>query len=184
VLQAKGVPVTVAERGQRLVLGRGALVEVLHPGPEPMRGTGSDDNNNSVVLRLRWGRACFLLTGDIEEKAERLLASSYADLSCAVLKVAHHGSKTSTTQTFLEAVRRHVVEGLPYRKAARVRTIEAIGGDPSFAAALYLLHQSVLEGQHHVLGQARCPLLFHHQPALRRSLQGGDVGFAGRQIAE
>jgi len=105
VLQVKGVPVTTAERGQRMVLGRGALLEVLHPGPEPMTGTGSDDNNNSVVLRLRWGRTCFLLTGDIEEEAERLLTSTFPDLSCAVLKVGHHGSKTSTTQPFLEAVR-------------------------------------------------------------------------------
>ena len=95
VLQVKGVPVTTAERGQRMVLGRGALLEVLHPGPEPMTGTGSDDNNNSVVLRLRWGRTCFLLTGDIEEEAERLLTSTFPDLSCAVLKVGHHGSKTN-----------------------------------------------------------------------------------------
>jgi competence protein ComEC len=61
-------------------------------------------NNNSLVLRLEWGEASFLLTGDIEAEAEHLLVSSGQPVSASVLKVAHHGSGGSSTPAFLAAV--------------------------------------------------------------------------------
>src|SRR5205085_2005544 len=63
----------------------------------------SDFNNNSVVLRLRCGQFTALLTGDIESEAEARLMPRFgpADL----LKVAHHGSRFSTSQEFVERVR-------------------------------------------------------------------------------
>jgi competence protein ComEC len=69
-----------------------------------MAGTDSDSNNNSVVLRLTWGDAEFLLTGDIGAEAERLLLNSAQDLSADLLKVAHHGSGGSSSGEFLSAV--------------------------------------------------------------------------------
>jgi competence protein ComEC len=77
----------------------GAEIEVLAPpadytpGPVPK-------NNDSLVLRLRFGQHAFLLAGDIERQVERTLEAARAD----VLKVAHHGSKTSTTEEFLDGV--------------------------------------------------------------------------------
>lgn len=62
-------------------------------------------NNNSIVVRVTYGNDSFLFTGDIERAAEIDLVNSGYDLKSNVLKVAHHGSATSTTQKFLNAVK-------------------------------------------------------------------------------
>lgn len=66
-------------------------------------------NNNSLVLRLADGRDHFLLTGDIEKQAEEQLVAEQAQepLAADFLKVPHHGSKTSSTEAFLQAVEPH-----------------------------------------------------------------------------
>ncbi|HEY0006389.1 MAG TPA: hypothetical protein VGB17_16525, partial [Pyrinomonadaceae bacterium] len=74
--------------------------DVLWPRP------GANDNapsrnNDSVVLLVRLDQRKFLLTGDIEKETEAALAPQ--DISCDVVKVAHHGSKTSSTQPFILA---------------------------------------------------------------------------------
>ena len=74
-------------------------VSVLWP---PAEGGGSD-NNNSVVLRIEFGERIILLTGDIEKAAERSLSQQY--LKADVVKVPHHGSKTSSTETFVLATK-------------------------------------------------------------------------------
>lgn len=104
LVEAKRIPYVLARRGMRIDLGAGAVVSVLHPDPPLIVGTGSDINLNSVVLRLSYGRTCALLTGDIEALIEYRLLDSGDDLRCAVLKVAHHGSGTSSRAEFLEAV--------------------------------------------------------------------------------
>lgn len=66
--------------------------------------TGSDTNNNSLVLKLTYGGTTFLLAGDAEKEEETTLLESGADLSADVLKVGHHGSSGGTTKKFLAAV--------------------------------------------------------------------------------
>ena len=61
-------------------------------------------NNNSLVLKVTYGETTLLLMGDAEAEAERLLLEQPELLSADVLKVGHHGSKTSTTDPFLKAV--------------------------------------------------------------------------------
>ncbi|MBE6618218.1 MAG: MBL fold metallo-hydrolase [Ruminococcaceae bacterium] len=63
--------------------------------------TGSDSNNSSIVTMLEYGSYKFLFTGDAGEEVENKLVSSGANLSCDVLKVGHHGSKYSSTASFL-----------------------------------------------------------------------------------
>lgn len=89
-----------ATPGQRWHLGNGALLEVLAPSGEPFEGL----NDNGVVLRLRYGQFCALLTGDIEEEAEARLARNGALGPCQVLKVAHHGSNSSSIPVLLDAL--------------------------------------------------------------------------------
>ena len=93
------LPYREAAPGQTIDLGDGAGLLVLSA---PARA--GDPNEASVVLKLTMGRASFLLTGDIGETREAALVRSRADLRAVVYKVPHHGSRTSTSPEFLEAV--------------------------------------------------------------------------------
>ena len=103
---------TLTERGiERHVLCRGAgvprpeiggvRIQVLHP---PCGRTGLDTNNSSLVLLLSHGEVDVLLTGDVEATAEAMLLSTQGTLDSEILKVPHHGSGTSSSPRFLEAV--------------------------------------------------------------------------------
>jgi len=101
-MEDAGVPRYVAARGQTIDLGSGARIEVI--GPDGALGPGADPNDASTVLRVAMGEVSFLLTGDIEADGEAALVRSGAELRATVLKVAHHGSSTSTTAAFLSRV--------------------------------------------------------------------------------
>ena len=77
-------------------------LQVLNPVQDSLF---NDFNNDSVVLRLTYGNVSFLLTGDIESRAEERLVNSGLELRSTVLKVSHHGSNSSTAPRFLDAVR-------------------------------------------------------------------------------
>lgn len=78
-------------------------IQILWPKVEPI---GENIlNNNSIVAKLNYKSFSMLFTGDIEEVAERQILKEYSDtLKSTVLKVAHHGSKTSSTDEFIESV--------------------------------------------------------------------------------
>jgi competence protein ComEC len=80
----------------------GVEVQVLWP-PRGDKNSSSG-NNDSIVLHLKYGRVAFLLAGDIEQPAETSLCGSDSDLRADLLKVPHHGSKTSSTYPFLDKV--------------------------------------------------------------------------------
>ncbi len=92
--------------GRPLALG-GAVVRVLAPCPgiEPM----SSANDNSYVLRLEYGATSAMLMGDAEAQEEaRILRAAGTELRADFLKVGHHGSRTSSSAAWLEAVRPRV----------------------------------------------------------------------------
>ncbi|HEU4391651.1 MAG TPA: ComEC/Rec2 family competence protein [Blastocatellia bacterium] len=101
-----GVPARSVKTGDRFFIDD-VEVEVLWPDAAIQR-FGRSGNNESVVLRLTYGAVAILLAGDIEAPAEARLINSGVDLRADVLKVAHHGSKTSSTEPFLERVRPRV----------------------------------------------------------------------------
>jgi len=104
VIEERAIACTVAGAGQRVELAEDVYLEVLNPGADLLRGTASDANNNSVVVRLVCGDFSLLLTGDIFEEAEQCLLDSRSMLSSVALKVPHHGSATSSCAEFLTEV--------------------------------------------------------------------------------
>ena len=87
---AAGVPVQRASLGEQRAVG-GLRWSVVAPG-RAFRGTSSDPNNSSLVLRLTVGPTSVLLTGDVEPEAQRDLLARGVDVRADVLKVPHHGS--------------------------------------------------------------------------------------------
>ncbi len=96
----KGLTITPAEPGDELLSSGGAVLTVLAPNGEDY----GDLNNYSVVLRLTYGEDSFLFTGDAEEESEEEMLSLDWPLTATVLKCGHHGSETSTSPAFLDAV--------------------------------------------------------------------------------
>ena len=106
VIRQRGIAWRRAVRGESFDLGSQAHVKILAPELPLITGTSSDINNNSVVLRVEFGRTAMLFTGDAQAEAEaRLLAHGSAELRADILKVGHHGSAYSSTPEFLAAVR-------------------------------------------------------------------------------
>lgn len=114
----EGAEIIVGEHGMRFNLSDYAFFEILHPNfnssGSPLRPFGASEwqadpvrlkqNELSLVVRFVYGDDSFLFTGDIERQGEYAIISSGANIISDVLKVAHHGSKTSSSELFLESV--------------------------------------------------------------------------------
>jgi len=92
------------ERGMQIDLGRGAVFTVLWPDGKPPEGTES--NSASIVGRLSYKKAAVMLTGDAPQSVEKVIVGENAPsvLQSDILKLGHHGSKTSSSEVWLEAV--------------------------------------------------------------------------------
>ena len=103
-LEKHHVPLYQAESGRQIELGGGAVLTLLGP-PQPFIEKATDSvNANSVVSRLEMGKTSMLFAGDAEAQAENRLLASHVTLRSTVLKVGHHGSRTSSTKAFLQTV--------------------------------------------------------------------------------
>jgi len=101
-LKEKQVPVIFLKRGDRVSLGSEFFFDVVWP-PEVGDEIFSS-NNNSLVFKLNYKDDSILFTGDLEASGERVLQHLKGELFSDVLKVGHHGSKSSSTEEFLERV--------------------------------------------------------------------------------
>lgn len=105
--------IITAEAGQKIKVGD-LKIDILNPQENLFgRDTGSSSNNTSVVAKVIYGKNSFLFVGDIDTKSEVDLVKDFSGdvghppiltLKSDVLKVAHHGSKYSSSDIFLQAV--------------------------------------------------------------------------------
>jgi beta-lactamase superfamily II metal-dependent hydrolase len=100
-LAAEGLTTTFLTRGERRASGQ-LVWDVLGPGPLRTTPVDANDNNNSLVLLLSFGNTHYLFMGDVESGGETALFSSALPIGPLVLKVAHHGSATSTSSALLD----------------------------------------------------------------------------------
>lgn len=105
IMNEERTPVLIADPHKDLNLGGGLTLDLLWPPPEYAGvQTKKNLNDTSVVAMLRFGQDSMLLTGDMEGIEEDELLASGEDIHANILKVGHHGSRTSTSTGLLLAV--------------------------------------------------------------------------------
>lgn len=101
IAKQKKVNLIYVKAGDVITLN-GVKIKILHPQEKLI--AENSINNNSIVFKLEYKSFSILFTGDIENIAEEVILSKNINLKADILKVAHHGSKTSSSQRFIEAV--------------------------------------------------------------------------------
>lgn len=101
VIHDKNMKITYPVVGEQYALGE-AKFTIIAPNSNSY---GGNANDYSVAILLEYGKNRFLFTGDAEEASETEMLSNGIELSADVYKVAHHGSRSASTQEFLNAVR-------------------------------------------------------------------------------
>jgi competence protein ComEC len=93
----------IAQAGEKIFLGD-IKINILHPFEDLDGQKVKDVNDSSVVVKIIYGRISFLFTGDISGKIEEKIINFSENINADVLKVAHHGSKYSSSEEFVASV--------------------------------------------------------------------------------
>lgn len=104
IIQEENIPIYIAHSNETINFDNDIKLFVLYPFENLSRQIFKESNNTSIVSQLVYKNFEVLLTGDIEKKIEKELVNSETNLASDILKIAHHGSKTSTTEEFVKAV--------------------------------------------------------------------------------
>lgn len=108
ILKNKKIKTQIVNKGDRVQIESNLFFDILWPTKSELINENVL-NNNSIVCKLHYKNFSMLFTGDIEEIAEKCILQEYKDnlqlLNSTILKVAHHGSKTSSTKEFINVVK-------------------------------------------------------------------------------
>ena len=108
IVREKKIKVEVVNKGDKLKIEKGLYFDILWPNSSRFVSENIL-NNNSIVCKLQYKNFSMLFTGDIEKIAEKRILQEYKNntniFNSTVLKVAHHGSKTSSIQEFLDVTK-------------------------------------------------------------------------------
>ncbi len=107
IVREKKIVINIVEAGQKIQIEKNCHLDVLWPNSKN-KISENVLNNNSLVCKLIYKNFSVLFTGDIEKIAEdeilKLYKNNQEKLKSTILKVGHHGSKTSTSEEFLKVV--------------------------------------------------------------------------------
>jgi len=95
-----GVPIYKIKNGDEIKIGKDIAIDCISPYCD----MNMDNNNSSIVIKLKYKNISALFTGDIEKEAEKYIIEKNNDIKADILKLSHHGSKTSTTDEFIDNV--------------------------------------------------------------------------------
>ena len=102
IIKQKNIKVSVVKEKDKIFIEKNVYMEILNPAKEL---EFQDLNNNSIIAKLVYMNFSMLFTGDIEKSEENLINKYRDNLKSTILKVSHHGSKTSTSEEFLKYVK-------------------------------------------------------------------------------
>ncbi len=133
LIRDRKIPLTIIDRPQIIEFGENCELQIIYPRESLLGKEVSNLNNSSIVIQLVYRQTKFLLAGDIELEAEQELLASGIDLSANIFKANHHGSDTSNSKEFLQAVQPEIVViqvgdnnfGHPSRRV--IKRLERIG---------------------------------------------------------
>ncbi len=102
-IKRQNIPYFLVKKGMRLDLGGGAVIDILFPDRDV---SSWNTNDGSVVAKLSYDKISVMLAGDSTHKTEKIILSQYSSsqLKSDILKVGHHGSRTSTSPEFVQAI--------------------------------------------------------------------------------
>lgn len=104
IVKQKRINVIIVKSGSKVQVDNNSYFEIIWPQDTQIENNVL--NNNSIVAKFIYKNFSILFTGDIEELAEKMIVSKYQEkLKSTIIKIAHHGSKTSSTEEFIKYVK-------------------------------------------------------------------------------
>lgn len=107
ITKEKNIKVNIVKQGERINIENNLYFDILWPN-DKIKVTENILNNNSLVSKLNYNNFSVLFTGDIEEIAEKEIIEKYKNekgkLQSTIIKIPHHGSKTSSSEEFINTV--------------------------------------------------------------------------------
>lgn len=106
LIRERKIFLVIIDRPQKISMGKNCYLDILYPQESLLGKEVNNLNNSSMVIKLVYGNTKFLFTGDVELEIEQQLIETqdFASLQADVFKAGHHGSDTSNSKEFLDAV--------------------------------------------------------------------------------